>query len=103
MVCKNVNTYLNNDNQGQRKGYSCDILGKTVYDDCSSYVSSCLVYLGIITSTQYNSRAYNKDDPDYKPSLGYALEGLSLYGISLIKIIFLKKEIYQCNIITVTM
>ncbi|ANU48243.1 hypothetical protein ADH76_11605 [Enterocloster clostridioformis] len=72
---KNVNTYLNNDNQGQRKGYSCDILGKTVYDDCSSYVSSCLVYLGIITSTQYNSRAYNKDDPDYKPSLGYALEG----------------------------
>ena len=62
----NVNTYLNcpkgkerTTEKVERKHYHCDIINKSTGDDCSSYVSSCLSYLGYINSNEYSSYDFN--------------------------------------------
>ncbi|GLC81711.1 hypothetical protein [Lacrimispora brassicae] len=73
----NVSTYLSNDGKNtNRRAYSCPLIYPSVYDDCSSYVSACLVYVGSASSTQYNSWAYNKSSSNYSAALGTALSSV---------------------------
>ena len=63
------------DRNNPRKDYECSIIGMEVSDDCSSFVSSCLVKAGIINATGYTSIHYNKSkDGQYNGNLVNKLE-----------------------------
>lgn len=47
----NINTYQGNTDghyDGSRKGYKCDLVGVSVGDDCSGFISACLAYANFI-------------------------------------------------------
>jgi len=57
----NVHTYQggpNNKSPKTRKGYNCSLIGGTVYDDCSAFVSACLIFFNVFPKT-YHPRSAN--------------------------------------------
>ena len=77
---KNVNTYLSLPEGGDRKDYPekrkkyyCDIINQEVEDDCSSYVSNCLMYMGYIDYNGYESKNFNPNLEKYSKGLGKKL------------------------------
>lgn len=72
-----ITTYQNStDNKatGERKYYACNIINKDAGDDCSSFVSCCLVSTGIVDSTEYTSVQYNKKKRECSKDLTNRLE-----------------------------
>lgn len=63
----NVHTYQggsDNKHKRTRRGYTCDLINRTVYDDCSGFVCACLTYVGVpcelnlSTSTMVNNSSF---------------------------------------------
>lgn len=71
----NINTYLKGSRKTNtaRKMYDCEIINMKVGDDCSSFVSSCLVNAGIVNYTEYTSYNFNPELSDFNKTLGNAL------------------------------
>lgn len=82
---KNVHTYLAGGKKNgfdTRKYYYCDIIGKNVGDDCSSYVSACLYDYGVVDKVGYGSTDFDKSNPDNHSDVIGKLEsaGFKWYG-----------------------
>ena len=71
----NINTYLAGSKKPNtaRKMYNCEVINMKVGDDCSSFVSSCLVNAGIVNYTEYSSYSFNPRLGGFNKTLGEAL------------------------------
>ncbi len=73
----NIPTYQGNsevDEDSPRMYYPCNLIGMTVGDDCSSFVSACLVRYGLLKDTWYGSVHYNKNKKECNEKLKNKLE-----------------------------
>lgn len=80
---QNVHTYQKAANSksgtGKRGHYYCNLINMNVGDDCSAYVSVCLILAGIANYSEYGSTNFNKLKDDYSSGLG---KRLGQYGFS---------------------
>lgn len=63
---KNIHTYQggssNRANKRVKYGYSCDLINRTVYDDCSGFVCACLTYFGVPCGLKLTTKTMNDNN-----------------------------------------